>query len=359
MQVPICNNRQHMTQTKYKTDIAIIGAGPVGLFAAFQCGMLNMDCHVIDALPDLGGQCRALYPEKPIYDIAGLPSVKAGDLIDNLIEQAKPFDPTYHLNQQVVSLLKDEDDNFHVVTDNGTEIVAKAVFIAAGPGAFGPNKPPLDNLEDFEKTSVHYMVSDPTCFKDQTIMIAGGGDSALDWVNTLSIQAKKIYLVHRRDRFRAAPQSVSQMEALAESGHVEKVIPYQLKGLEGESGKLKSVEVATLKGDVRSIDCDHLLCFYGLNQNLGPIREWDLDINGYHIEIDPTTACTNRTGIYAMGDVATYEHKLKLIATGFAEAAQAAHHAYNLVYPDQALHFEYSTTKGLPGSEKKEHEKAS
>ena len=335
-----------------ETDIAIIGAGPVGLFAAFQCGMLNMKCHVIDALPDLGGQCAALYPEKPIYDIAGLPAVKAGVLIGNLIEQAKPFDPTYHLNQQVVSLNKDDAGIFHLVTNKGTEVRAKAVFIAAGPGAFGPNRPPLDNLDEFENKTLHYMVRDPACFKDQTIMIAGGGDSALDWVNSLSIQAKKIYLLHRRDRFRAAPQSVSQMEELVKSGHVEKLIPYQLKAIHGTDGQLDTVEIATLKGETKQIQCQHLLCFYGLNQNLGPIREWDLNIDGYHITIDPTTGATNRDGIYGMGDVATYENKLKLIATGFAEAAQAAHNAYNIIYPDQALHFEYSTTKGLPEQQK-------
>ncbi len=335
------------------TDIAIIGAGPVGLFAAFQCGMLDMSCAVIDALPELGGQCSALYPEKPIFDIAGLPEVKAGVLIDNLVAQAKPFDPEYILGGQVISLHQDDDTIFHLVTDKGREIRAKAVMIAAGPGAFGPNRPPLDNIEEFEHTSLHYMVRNPCCFDDQTIIIAGGGDSALDWVNDLADRAKKTYLLHRRDKFRAAPASVSKMEDLVRSGKVEKLIPYQLKGLTGQSGQLSAVKIADLDGNERDIDCDHLLCFYGLNQNLGPIRDWNLKIQGYHIEIDPTTACTNREGIYAIGDIATYKNKLKLIATGFAEAAQAAHHAYGIVNPGQALHFEYSTTKGLPSEEQK------
>lgn len=336
-----------------KTDIAIIGAGPVGLFAAFQCGMLNMKCHVIDALPELGGQCSALYPEKPIFDIAGLPNVKAGTLIDNLIEQAAPFDPVYHTGQQVISLNRGEDGIFHLVTDKGREIQSKAVFIAAGPGAFGPNRPPLDNIEEFEYKTLHYMVREPCCFDDQTIIIAGGGDSALDWVISLAERAKKTYLLHRRDRFRAAPASVEQMEKLVQQGKVEKLIPYQLKGISGQNGKLNSVMIADLDGNGRDIPCDHLLCFYGLNQNLGPIRDWDLDIDGYHITIDPTTGQTNRDGIYAVGDIATYPNKLKLISTGFAEVAQAAHHAYNIVYPDQALHFEYSTTKGIPQNDKK------
>lgn len=341
-----------------KTDIAVIGAGPVGLFAAFQCGMLGMSCTVIDALPDLGGQCSALYPEKPIYDIAGLPNVKAGVLIDNLIQQAQPFNPEYILGGQVISLNRDQSGIFHLVTDKGREVRAKAVFIAAGPGAFGPNRPPLDNIEEFEYKSLHYMVRNPCCFDDQTIIIAGGGDSALDWVNALAERAKKTYLLHRRDKFRAAPASVSQMEALAKAGKIEKLIPFQLKGLQGKEGALNSVQIADLEGNQRDITCDHLLCFYGLNQNLGPIREWELDIEGYHIKIDPTTAATNKDGIYAIGDVATYPNKLKLISTGFAEAAQAAHHAYNIVNPGKALHFEYSTTKGLPEHEKQQKESA-
>ena len=345
--------------TPYKTDIAIIGAGPVGLFAAFQCGMLDMDCHVIDALPDIGGQCAALYPEKPIYDIAGLPEVKAGVLIDNLIKQAEPFSPTYHMAQQVISLIEDEQGTFHLVTDKGTEIKAKAVFIAAGPGAFGPNRPPLDGIEQFEHISLHYMVRNPCCFDDQTIIVAGGGDSALDWVNILAERTKKTYLLHRRDKFRGAPASVAQMEKYVQDGKIEKLVPYQLKAVSGADGQLNSVMIADMDGNSRDIACDHLLCFYGLNQNLGPIRDWDLGIDGYHITINPVTAETSRAGIYAMGDVATYDHKLKLIATGFGEAAQAAHHAYGIVNPGKALHFEYSTTKGLPKEQEEQKGKES
>lgn len=330
------------------TDVVIIGAGPVGLFAVFQCGMLKMRCHVVDALPALGGQCTALYPEKPIYDIAGHPDILAGDLIKNLIDQAAPFAPEYHLNQQVVSLIEDDQKRFHVVTSGGQEIRCKAVFIAAGPGAFGPNKPPLENLADFEHKSLHYMVGRKDCFAGQTLMIAGGGDSAVDWAISLAEIADKIYLVHRRDKFRAAPESVARLNTLVAAGKVEKCIPYQLKALQGTDGMLSSVVLGGLDGDSREIDCDHLLCFYGLAQNLGPIKDWALDIAQYHIPIDPTTGQTCRAGIYAIGDVASYQNKLKLIATGFAEAAQAAHHAYHLVYPDQALHFEYSTTKGIP-----------
>lgn len=333
----------------YKTDVIIIGAGPVGLFAVFQCGMLGLSCHVVDALPALGGQCTALYPEKPIYDIAAHPEIMAGDLITGLVEQAEPFAPEYHLNQQVTALREDKDTGrFTVTTAQGVVIDAAAVFIAAGPGAFGPNKPPIKGIESFENFSVHYMVGHKDIFAGQTLVIAGGGDSAVDWALSLSDIAEKIYLVHRRDKFRAAPDSVARLNHLAETGKIEKCIPYQPYDLKGRNGELSAVTLRNLNGETRDIAADHLLCFYGLAQDLGPIREWGLNIEKYQIPIDSRTAQTDRRGIYAIGDVATYDHKLKLITTGFAEAAQAAHHAFGIARPDAALHFEYSTTKGIP-----------
>ena len=334
---------------RYETDVVIIGAGPVGLFAVFQCGMLGLRTHVIDALPEIGGQCTALYPEKPIYDIAGYPSILAGNLIDNLVSQAAPFDPQYHLNENVTGLSQESDQSFYVEMSSGQSIHCKAVFIAAGPGAFGPNKPPLEGIDDFENTSVHYMVRDKSKFAGKDIMIAGGGDSAVDWALSLVDVAKSVCVVHRRDKFRAAPESVAKLQDLFTQGRIQRYIPSQLKSIQGQAPYLNAVQIVDMEGQAQTVTVDHLLCFYGLIQNLGAIREWDLQIDGFHVVIDPTTGKTSRDGIYAMGDIATYPNKLKLIATGFAETAQAAHHAYGYIYPDQALHFEHSTTKGIPG----------
>lgn len=329
--------------THYDTDVAIIGAGPVGLFAIFELGMLKIRAHVIDTLPALGGQCTALYPEKPIYDIPGFPSIDGASLIRNLEQQASPFSPTYHLGEQVVKLER-AADKWLVTTDKDTSITCTAVIIAAGCGAFGPNRPPMSGLEQYEGRHVHYMVGQRDAFKDQTLVIAGGGDSAVDWANALSPIAKHIYFVHRRDKFRAAPESVAQMQA---KPNVEMVIPYQLDALEGDGTTLSGVVVKTMEGESRTLAADHLLAFFGLSMELGPIANWGLGLTGNHITVDPRTAQTSAPGIYAIGDIATYENKLKLILTGFAEAAQAAHSIRELVYPGQAYHFEYSTTKGI------------
>ena len=334
--------------TIQKTDVAIIGAGPVGLFGIFECGMMNMKCHVIDALSEIGGQCIALYPEKPIYDIPAWPKILAKDLIARLEEQAAPFNPTYHLGQNVVKVLPTEDDRWLVETSAGVQIDAKAIIIAAGVGAFGPNRPPLDDIEAFEDKSVFYYVKDPQKFKDKKIVIAGGGDSAVDWALSLTPLAEKVYVVHRRDKFRAAPDSVNKMRALEESGKLEMVVPYQLDCLEGQDGQLTGVGVKTLSGEKRLLDADVLLPFFGLSMNLGPIAEWGLALDKNHIEVSPIDNATSTKGIFAIGDVATYENKQKLILTGFAEAASAAHVMRSLVYPGEVFHFEYSTTQGVP-----------
>lgn len=336
--------------TIHDTDVAIIGAGPVGLFAVFECGMVRVKCHVIDALGDIGGQCTALYPEKPIYDIPGFPAIDAAELIANLEAQAAPFDPVYHLGQQVTGL-EQTDGGFRLTTSAGTVIGAKAVILAAGVGAFGPNRPPMDGIEAYEGGAVQYHVRRRADFAGRRVVIAGGGDSAVDWAISLAEVAEKIYVVHRRDKFRAAPETVERMRALAEpGGKVELVIPYQLHGLQGDGKTLTGVTVRTLDGDERLLEADSLLPFFGLSTGLGPIADWGFEMERKLIATDPATSSTSIPGIFAIGDIATYPGKLKLILCGFSEAAMAAHAIYPLVHPDEVLHFEYSTTRGVPGA---------
>ena len=336
-------------ENTYQTDVIIIGAGPVGLFAVFECGMLKMKTHVIDNLEEIGGQCSALYPEKPIFDIPGYPEVMAGELIARLEEQAAPFDPVYHLGQQAEKLEKLDDGTFRVTTSRGAAITAKAIILAAGAGSFGPNRPPLKGIEAFEGTSVFYMVKRRSDFEGKKVVIAGGGDSAVDWALSLANVAEKIYVVHRRDKFRAAPENVSRLQTLAAaSDKIDMVIPYQLHGLEGENGQMTGVIVSDLDGAEKRLAADVLLPFFGLTPQLGPLADWGLGIEHFHIPVNQATCETAVKGIYAVGDVATYPHKLKLILTGFAEAAQAAHAIHPLVFPGQELHFVYSTSKGLP-----------
>lgn len=340
-----------------QTDVAVIGAGPAGLFAVFECGMLKMSCHVIDVLGAVGGQCRALYPEKPIYDIPGYPKILAGDLVVNLETQAGVFDPVYHLGCQVVSLSERDGGRWRLETSVGNAIAAKAVIIAAGVGAFAPKRPPLEGIMDFEGLGpgrgVHYFVGNREDFRGKKVVIAGGGDSAVDWAISLAGLAKSVRVVHRREKFRAAPGSAEKLKALAAAGEIEIVTPYQLAGLDGEGPppggeELKAVIVQNLDGNTRRLEADVLLPFYGMSQNLGPIAEWELDLENSHISVDPATCATSRPGIFAIGDIATYPGKLKLILSGFAEAAQAAHAAFSIVRPSDALHFEYSTTQGVP-----------
>jgi thioredoxin reductase (NADPH) len=336
-----------MIMTEIQTDIVIIGAGPVGLFAVFEAGMLKMRTHVVDTLEAIGGQCSALYPEKPIYDIPGYPSILAAELIEKLEQQAKPFSPTYHFGQKVESVQKTAS-GFTVTTSNNTAIACKAIVIAAGCGAFGPNRPPMDGLEAYEGKSVFYLVSRREDFRGKKVVIAGGGDSAVDWAISLSELTEKLYVIHRRDKFRCAPESAAKLKALADAGKIEMIVPYQLSRLEGANGKLTAVIAADLDGKERALPADVLLPFFGLAMELGPIAQWGLNLNGSHIAVNPATCETSAPGIFAIGDIANYENKLKLILCGFAEAAQAAHAAYKLVHPGEALHFEYSTTSGVP-----------
>ncbi len=332
----------------HQTDVVIVGAGPVGLFAVFECGMVRLHCHVVDVLDDAGGQCIALYPEKPIYDVPGFPRIEAAELVVRLKAQAAPFRPVYHLGEQVVSLEAVSGGLWRVGTSKGTAIQAKAVIVAAGVGAFGPNRPPLDGIEAYEGKSVFYYVTHRETYRGKRVVIAGGGDTAVDWVLSLSEIAGHVSVVHRRDKFRAAPESEAQLKALAKDGKIDLVVPYQLQGLEGANGHLKSVTVATLDGKTKKIEADVLLPFFGLSMSLGPIADWALELERNQIAVDASTTATSKPGVFAIGDVVTYPGKLKLILTGFAEAAIAARSAYALVYPETPLHFEYSTMSGLP-----------
>ena len=331
-----------------ETDIAIVGAGPVGLFAVFELGMLKLSSVLIDALTDVGGQCSALYPEKPIYDIPAHPAIEAADLIAKLEQQIAPF-PAPRLLGRRVEGLAGQKGAFVLTTDQGDTVKAKAVFVAAGAGAFGPNRPPLEGLPAYEATgAVQYYVRQRESLRGKRVVIAGGGDSAVDWALALKDIAK-VAVVHRRPKFRAAPESEAQLQASAERGEIEMVVPYQLHALHGADGALSSVEVATLKGETKQLPADVLLPFFGLSMDLGPIAAWGLEKDGHHVRVEPSTCETSTPGVFAIGDVATYPGKLKLILQGFSEAAVAAHAAHTIVHPDQALHFEYSTSKGVPG----------
>ena len=329
------------------TDVVIIGAGPVGLFAVFECGMMRMKCHVVDTLEMVGGQCSALYPEKPIYDIPGYPKILAQELINNLKAQADPFHPVYHLGAQVTGLQETEEGTWAVHLSTGKIIYGKAVIIAAGVGAFGPHRPPLADLEAYEGKSVFYYIKSRDDFKGKRIVIAGGGDSAVDWALSLAEVASHVTVVHRRAKFRAAPESEARLHVLAEKSEISLVTPYQLERLEGSSGVLQRVVVKTLDGEEKALEADCLLPFFGLSMNLGPIAQWGLNLERNHIAVDPGSCKTNIPGIFAIGDIATYPHKLKLILTGFSEAALAAHSARERVYPGEVWHFQYSTTQGV------------
>ena len=333
-------------------DVAVIGAGPVGLFAVFQCGMLGLTCHVVDALPEIGGQCTALYPEKPIYDIPAYPSVLAGELIERLKAQAAPFTPAYHLGERVDSLAATNgaagEAGWDLTTQGGTALRCRAILIAAGPGAFGPNKPPLEGIERFEGKGIRYMVGRRADLAGQDIVIAGGGDSAVDWALSLIEVSKSVTVVHRRDKFRAAPDSLRLLHEAADAGRLTLKTPYQLSGLEGGE-RLTGVQITDADGQSETLPADTLLPFFGLNAALGPIHEWGLRLDRETIPVDQGTCETSVPGIYAAGDVAAYPHKLKLILTGFAEAASAAHAIRRRLHPDTPLHMEYSTTRGVPG----------
>ena len=330
-------------------DVVIIGAGPVGLFAVFECGMLKLGCHVVDTFEAIGGQCTALYAEKPIYDIPGFARIAAGELVDKLARQAAPFRPTYHLGQTVRELRSlDGGEAIEVELSGGDTLIARAVIIAAGGGALGPNRPPLAGIEGYEGRHVIYRVASVEALRGRRVVVAGGGDSAVDWTLALLDVAERVMLVHRRAKFRAAPASMQAQLDAAQRSKVDLVTPCQLHGLEGDGTTLTAVTVADDVGAVRRLEADTLLALFGIATELGPIAHWSLAIEHQQIRVDPATSATSRPGIYAVGDVTIYRGKLKLILTGFAEAATAAHAIYKRIHPGEVLHFEHSTTAGVP-----------
>jgi len=324
-----------------ETDVVIIGAGPVGLFAVFELGLLDIRAHVVDILDKIGGQCAELYPEKPIYDIPGLPIVTGQQLTDQLMEQIAPFDPTFHLNERIDEL-KREGDRFRLVTDAGTTFLTKVVVIAAGGGSFTPKRPPLDGIEAYENSSVFYSVRRMEDFRDRDILIVGGGDSALDWTLNLQPISRSLTLLHRRDDFRAAPHSVEQMRQLVAAGDMRLLIG-QVTALKGEEGKLQAATVKTKDGE-ETITVDRMLPFFGLTMKLGPIADWGLKLHENLIPVDTEKFETSEPGIFAIGDINWYPGKLKLILSGFHEAALMAQRAHKYIYPDKKLLFQYTTS---------------
>ena len=331
-----------------KTDILIIGGGPTGLFSVFEAGLLKLKCHILDSLAQPGGQCIELYPKKPIYDIPGYPEIIAGDLIKKLLEQIKPFNPGYTLGETALKLERNSEGSFIVTTDKGTKHQSKIIAIAGGLGTFTPRKPNLDNLAKFEDKGVDYLIKDPEKYKDKVVLIAGGGDSALDWTLFLSDIAKKVILIHRRNEFRGADESVSNVQDLKNEGKIEVLTPAQVISLKGSS-KLDSV-IIDIDGKSKEIIIDYFIPLFGLVPKLGPIKDWGLEIENNAILVNNSLDYqTNIKGIYAIGDVNTYPGKLNLILSGFHEAAVMCHSAYNLLNPGKKNTLKYTTISGVEG----------
>ena len=329
-----------------KTDALIVGAGPVGLFAVFELGLLDIKSHLVDILLKIGGQCAELYPEKPIYDIPGFPSVTGQGLIDNLIKQIEPFHPEFHLSEMVVSVESVGSETaplFHVQTDAGTRFETKSLIIAAGGGSFQPKKPPIPEIDTYEEKSVFYAVRRMEDLRGRDVLIVGGGDSALDWTINLQPVARRVTLLHRRDEFRAAPHSVEQMRSLVAEGKMDLRIG-QVTGLRGEGGLLSSALCRGSDNTEFEIGCNAMLPFFGLTMKLGPIADWGLALSENLVPVDTEKFETSTPGIFAIGDINTYPGKLKLILSGFHEGALAAQRVYRYVYPDKRLTFQYTTS---------------
>ena len=328
------------------TDIIIIGAGPTGLFTVFEAGLLKLRCHLIDSLAQPGGQLSEIYPKKPIYDIPGFPSVLAGELVDNLMEQIKPFKPGFTLGERAESIEKDEEGQFIVTTNRGTQHRAPNIAIAGGLGCFEPRKPELERLEDFEDHGVEYIIKDPEVYRNKRVVIAGGGDSALDWTIFLADVASEVTLVHRRKSFRGALDSVEKVEQLHASGKVNLITEAEVNALAGED-QLASLSIKHKSGEFTEINTDHFIPLFGLSPKLGPIRDWGLNINKESIEVDTFDYQTNVEGIYAIGDINHYPGKLRLILCGFHEATLMVQSAYKRINPDKKLVLKYTTVTGV------------
>ena len=342
-----------------ESDIMIIGAGPTGLFTVFEAGLLKLKCHLIDALPQPGGQCSEIYPKKPIYDIPAYPEILAGDLTEKLMEQIAPFSPGFTLGERAETLEKQEDGTFIVTTDQGTQHRAPIVAIAGGLGSFEPRKPPIENLVQYESKGVAYFIKNPEQYRNQHVVIAGGGDSALDWSIFLSDVAASVTLVHRRNEFRGALDSVEKVQELKNQGKIRLITPGEVVGLEGE-GALSGVRLQAEQGLI-TLDCDAFIPLFGLAPKLGPIAHWGLEIEKNAIKVDNSLDYqTNIPGVYAIGDVNTYPGKLKLILCGFHEATLMCQSAYKRIYPERRYFMKYTTVGGVEGFDgtKKEAPKA-
>ena len=334
-----------------KTDIIIIGAGPTGLFTVFEAGLLKMKCHIIDALAQPGGQCAEIYPKKPIYDIPAYPEILAGDLVDRLMEQIKPFEPGFTLGERAETLDKQEDGTFIVTTNKGTRHHAPVVVIAGGLGSFEPRKPQLGNLAQFEDNGVAYMIKDPEVYRDKKVVIAGGGDSALDWAIFLADVAYEVSLVHRRNEFRGALDSVEKARELAQLGKIKLFTEAEVKELHGDE-KLNAVVINynNAEKEVAYLEVDHFIPLFGLSPKLGPIGNWGLEIEKNAIKVNNAKDYqTNIPGVFAIGDVNTYEGKLKLILSGFHEAAVMCQYAYQVINPNKRFVMKYTTVGGVQG----------
>jgi thioredoxin reductase (NADPH) len=324
-------------------DAVIIGAGPVGLFQVFELGLLEIKAHVIDSLTEVGGQCVELYPDKPIYDIPAVPVCTGQELTDNLLKQIEPFDPTFHLGQEVTLVERRDDQRFNLETNAGTRFITKTIFIAAGVGSFQPRTIKVDGIERFEGSQLFYRVKDPARFAGKNLVICGGGDSALDWALNLAGTAESVVLLHRRDEFRAAPASVAKMKDMCDKYEMQLLIG-QVTGYENEGDQLSGIKVTGADGVTRRLPLDHLLVFFGLSPKLGPIAEWGLDIERKQLKVGTERFETNVPGIFAVGDINTYPGKKKLILSGFHEAALAAFAAAPYIFPDKKIHMQYTTT---------------
>ena len=335
-----------MTTDSIQTDALIVGAGPCGIFQVFELGLLGVNCHVLDSLPAAGGQCTELYPDKPIYDIPGIPVCSAEELVAALQKQIEPFGATFHLGEEVTELRVREDGGFDVTTSLGKQFLAKTVFIAGGVGSFQPRKVKLPDIDAFEERSLFYRIRDPKQFAGKDLVILGGGDSALDWTLALAPASKSLTLVHRRPEFRAAPASVAQMRTLCDQGQVN-FIEGNITGFSNHGTQISAVTITTTDGDERVLEVDAVLAFYGLAPKLGPIADWGLDINRKTINVDTEKFQTNIPGVFAIGDINHYPGKKKLILSGFHEAALAAFAAKALIEPGKKVHLQYTTTSPI------------
>lgn len=330
-----------------QTDICIIGAGPVGLFAVFEAGLLKMRCHLIDALPQIGGQLSEIYPKKPIYDIPGYPEVLAQDLVDNLAKQIEPFNPSFTLGERVETLERLEDESFRLQTNEGTEIFCKVVVIAGGLGCFEPRKPAIANLETYEGKGINYIIKNPDQFRGKRLVLAGGGDSALDWTLYLAELAEELTLVHRGSSFRGAPDSAAKVMALADQKKINLKLNANITAITG-NGRLNACIITDKDSNAETVATDYLIPLFGLSPKLGPIADWNLNLDKNAIAVNTEDYSTNIPGIYAIGDINTYPGKLKLILCGFHEAALMSHSAYKIVSGGKKASFKYTTVNGVP-----------